>query len=192
MPQRLLVAALVAAAAAFRPPQSTARRPTLLRDTLGVEGHLNGGFGSFSALVFQNEELWKSLDDAVGYTVLAPNDGAFAALEDKVVQQLKDPRNGEVVMQLGAYHVIREPVTADALFESGGVVTAGGEVSVGRSTTGGLFGFGGQEDGGVLIGGAKLLNTVEIGNCLVHEMDGLCNPKALFRFLDVLRIPGSS
>ena len=67
-----------------------------------------------------------------------------------------------------------------------------GEVSVGRSTTGGLFGFGGQEDGGVLIGGAKLLNTVEIGNCLVHEMDGLCNPKALFRFLDVLRIPGSS
>ena len=46
--------------------------------------------------------------------------------------------------------------------------------------------------GGVLIGGAKLLNTVEIGNCLVHEMDGLCNPKALFRFLDVLRIPGSS
>ena len=44
----------------------------------------------------------------------------------------------------------------------------------------------------MLIGGAKLLNTVEIGNCLVHEMDGLCNPKALFRFLDVLRIPGSS
>ena len=105
MPQRLLVAALLAAAAAFRPPQSTARRPTLLRDTLGVEGHLNGGFGSFSALVFQNEELWKSLDDAVGYTVLAPNDGAFAALEDKVVQQLKDPRNGEVVMPVCYTHL---------------------------------------------------------------------------------------
>ncbi|KAH8055457.1 hypothetical protein JL722_8370 [Aureococcus anophagefferens] len=168
MPQRLLVAALLAAAAAFRPPQSTARRPTLLRDTLGVEGHLNGGFGSFSALVFQNEELWKSLDDAVGYTVLAPERRSVRGAGGQGGPAAQDPRNGEVVMQLGAYHVIREPVTADALFESGGV-----------------------EDGGVLIGGAKLLNTVEIGNCLVHEMDGLCNPKALFRFLGV-RIPGSA
>ena len=192
---RFVVAVAVAAAgvAGFQRGASTACRwRVVLRDTLGVEAHLNENYQRFSSLVFQNEELWKSLADTEGYTVLAPNDAAFDALEGKVKEQLADPRNGEVVMQLGAYHVIREPVSAEALYEAGGVKTAGGDVEVGRSTKGGFFGFGGQEDGGVLIGGAKIVTSVEIGNCLVHEMDGLCNPKILFRYLDILRIPGSS
>ena len=38
-----------------------------------------------------------------------------------------------------------EPVTADQLFNSGGVVTEGGEVPAERSVSGGFFGVGGKE-----------------------------------------------
>ena len=85
--------------------------------------------------MFQNEELWRGLRDGSGYTVLAPNEAAFNKLEDKRRSQLKDPRNGEVVEQIGAYHVISDPVSKDDLYESSGVVTAGGRIDVGRSVT---------------------------------------------------------
>ena len=42
--------------------------------------------------------------------------------------------------------------------------------------TGGLFGFGGKEDGGTTVNGSKLIQTIEIDNTrtLIHEeMDSL-------------------
>ena len=57
---------------------------------------------------------------------------------------------------------------------------------------GGLFGIGGKEDGGVTVNGAKIVRSQELGACLIHEMDGFCNPQLLWRYLDQLRIPGSS
>jgi uncharacterized surface protein with fasciclin (FAS1) repeats len=66
------------------------------------------------------------------------------ALGDKKRMQLADDRNGETTEKIAAYHVIREPVTAEALFASGGVIALGGEIPVGRSTSGGFFGVGGK------------------------------------------------
>ena len=54
------------------------------------------------------------------------------------------------------------------------------------------MGLGGTEDGGVTINGAKILASTDVGDCVVHEVDGFCNPQLLFRYLDQLRIPGSS
>ena len=110
--------------------------------------------------MFQNEELWRGPRDGSGYTVLAPNEAAFAKLDDKRQKQLKDPRNGEVVEQIGAYHVISDPVSKDDLYESSGVVTAGGRIDVGRSVVGGFMGIGGKEDGGVTVNGAKIVSSV--------------------------------
>ena len=186
---------LAACTSALQPPRLTQRpqRPaTRLYNTAEVEACLNDEFPSFAALVFQNEELWRGLRDGSGYTVLAPNEAAFNKLEDKRRSQLKDPRNGEVVEQIGAYHVISDPVSKDDLYESSGVVTAGGRIDVGRSVTGGLFGIGGREDGGVTVNGARIVSSRQIGECIVHEMDDFAHPKVLDRYFDQLRIPGSS
>ena len=186
---------LAAFTSALQPPRLTQRpqRPaTRLYNTAEVEACLNDEFPSFAALVFQNEELWRGLRDGSGYTVLAPNEAAFAKLDDKRQNQLKDPRNGEVVEQIGAYHVISDPVSKDDLYESSGVVTAGGRIDVGRSVTGGLFGIGGREDGGVTVNGARIVSSRQIGECVVHEMDDFAHPKVLDRYFDQLRIPGSS
>lgn len=188
-----LTALLVCAVSGFQKPSShIGRRATLLRDTMEVEAFLNENYAGFSAIVFQNEELWKGLQDAEGYTIMAPNNEAFENLDAKERSQLKDPRNGEICEKMGAYHVIAEPVTADELYQAGGVLTVGGEIPVGRSMTGGFFGFGGKEDGGVTINGAKIVNSYEISNCIIHEVDAFCHPQVLFRYLDQLRIPGSS
>ncbi len=186
---------LAACTSALQPPRLTQRpqRPaTRLYNTAEVEACLNDEFPSFAALVFQNEELWRGLRDGSGYTVLAPNEAAFNALDEKRRAQLKDPRNGEVVEQIGAYHVISDPVSKDDLYESSGVVTAGGRIDVGRSVTGGLFGIGGREDGGVTVNGARIVSSRQIGECVVHEMDDFAHPKVLDRYFDQLRIPGSS
>ena len=186
---------LAAFTSALQPPRLTQRpqRPaTRLYNTAEVEACLNDEFPSFAALVFQNEELWRGLRDGSGYTVLAPNEAAFAKLDDKRQNQLKDPRNGEVVEQIGAYHVISDPVSKDDLYESSGVVTAGGRIDVGRSVVGGFMGIGGKEDGGVTVNGAKIVSSRLIGECVIHEMDDFAHPKVLDRYFDQLRIPGSS
>ena len=187
-----LVALVAATVQALQPPLRTSRPATRLYNTAEVEACLNDEFPSFAALVFQNEELWRGLRDGSGYTVLAPNEAAFNALDEKRRAQLKDPRNGEVVEQIGAYHVISDPVSKDDLYESSGVVTAGGRIDVGRSVTGGLFGIGGREDGGVTVNGARIVSSRQIGECVVHEMDDFAHPKVLDRYFDQLRIPGSS
>jgi uncharacterized surface protein with fasciclin (FAS1) repeats len=85
--------------------------------------------------------------------------------------QLMDDRNKETVEKIASYHVIGEPVTAEELFASGGVITMGGEIRVDRSITGGMFGFGGKEDGGVTINGAKVMQTINIGDSIIHSVD---------------------
>ena len=102
-----------------------------------------------------------------------------------------DARNLETTQKLSAYHVIAETVTADELFVAGGVITLGGEIPIERSRTGGLFGVGGKEDGGVTINGAKVVRTIDLQYGLVHEVDGLVSPSILWRYMDQLRIPGS-
>lgn len=155
-----------------------------------MEGLLAEKYPAFMKLLSANDKIWKTLREAGnnnggGFTVLAANNGAFEALGDKKRIQLADDRNG-------AYHVIGEPVTSEALFASGGVITLGGEIPVGRSTAGGFFGVGGKEDGGVTINGAKVIKSIDIGNSIVHEVDTLVSPQILWRYMDQLRIPGSS
>jgi len=88
--------------------------------------------------------------------------------------------------------VIGEPVTAEALFASGCVITLGGQIPVDHSTAGGIFGFGGKEDGGVTINGATVTKTTNIGNCIIHSVDKFVSPNILWHYMDQLRIPGLS
>ena len=63
-----------------------------------------------------------------------------------------------------------------------------GDLPIGKTKKGGFLGFGGEEDGGVTVNGAKILESFEVTNCIVHEVDDLIHPKLLWRYMDQLRI----
>ena len=51
--------------------------------------------------------------------------------------------------------------------------------------------MGGKEDGGVIVGGAKVVASVPLAGGILHETDGFISPSILWRYMDQLRIPGS-
>ena len=79
------------------------------------------------------------------------------------------------------------------IYCSGGILTLAGDepIPVDRSTSGGMFGMGGKEDGGVVVGGAKVVSSTPLAGGVLHEVDGLISPSILWRYMDQLRIPGS-
>lgn len=155
-----------------------------------VQTFLQENHPEFDQLVKKNEELWKKLSDSDTFTIFAPTSAAFEALGEKKRNQLQDPRNGELAEKIGMYHVIGEEVTAEALSNAGGVITMGGEVTIEKSISGGIFGVGGTEDG-VKISGSRVTKSTQFDTGVIHEVDGLVNPFILWRYADQLRIPGS-
>lgn len=171
-----------------------------VRDSLSadLEQFLMKYFPTFSeCLLLKNEAVMKQLRQRAneGFTIFVPNEGAFVALGEKKLSQLKDPRNQETADRMGAFHVIpAEAISIETLLDEnvGGVMTLGGEVQIGPSRSGGLFGFGGSSDGGVLVGSkAKIMQSSVLGQGIVHEVDQLVSPEVLWRYFDQLRIPGS-
>ena len=166
-------------------------------DLLLIREFLEKNYPAFYTLLDMNEDVWKAIGDTedgaeVGFTVFAPSADARQAWGEEKERQLFDERNTETAQKIAGYHVIGEPVSAEALFGSGGVVTSSGEVPIERSISGGIFGIGGKEDGGVTLNGAKVLRTAKVGFGLVHEVDALVSPSIVWRFMDQLRIPGST
>ena len=160
-----------------------------------IDTFLTENYPDTKGLIDSNDEVAKKLREASesGYTIFAPTTTSFKNLGDKKISQLDDPRNLEVREKIAAYHAIAEPVTAEELFNAGGVITLGGEIPT-FLVGGGLFGFmggGDKGDGTVTINGAKLLRSFTIGNSVVHEVDALVSPKILWRYTDQLKIPGS-
>ena len=158
-----------------------------------MEDFLSERYPSFTnLLVKKNEEVLKVLRAEGGFTIFVPTEEAFSDLGEEKLQQLQDVRNGETIEKIGMCHIIPEPVTAEELFSSGGIITLGGEIPVGRSTTGGFLGFGAKEDGGVTVNGATVLNTMAGSDGgIIHEVNALISSKMLWRYMDQLRIPGS-
>jgi len=179
---------------------SLASSTTKLQDTAdsgsltSVQDYLAQNHGLFWKTILQkNDAVWKQLREAADApTIFAPTDEAMQQLGDTKLQQLADIRNEETVLKMGAFHAVTEGVSAAELFDSGGVVTVAGVIPVERSVSGGMFGIGGKEDGGVTVGGARVVETVTVaGGSIVHRTDDLVSPSILWRYCDQLRIPGS-
>jgi uncharacterized surface protein with fasciclin (FAS1) repeats len=158
-----------------------------------IEDFLSEKYPSFTKLlVGPNEEMLKILRGGGAFTIFVPTEEAFANLGEEKLEQLEDVRNAESMLKIGSSHVIGEPVSAEELFASGGVITLGGEVPVDRSTSGGFMGIGAKEDGGVTVNGATVLNSMTGSDGgVIHEVDALISSKMLWRYMDQLRIPGS-
>lgn len=163
-----------------------------------LEGFLAENYPSFYKFVLKpNEKVVKTLrkNTDFGFTLFVPNETALEKLGQKKINQLKDVRNLETACKISDFHTIEEEaVSLDVLLGDniGGVLTMGGEVRVGPSQSGGFFGIGGKNDGGVVIGSnARIVRSIQIGAGLVHEVDSLVSPEILWRYVDQLRIPGS-
>jgi len=167
-------------------------------DLLLLRQFLQDNYPTFYKILDMNEEIWKAIGDTSddadgpGFTVFVPSDDALQELGETKVKQLLDVRNVEATQKIVGYHVISETVDAESLFQAGGIMTVSGKVPIERSISGGFFGVGGKEDGGVTLNQAKVLRTKKVGTGLVHEVDNLVSPQIVWRFMDQLRIPGST
>ena len=179
-----------------------------------IESFLKEKYPLFeSTILSQVPNLYGTLKEAEsssGFTIFCAPDSAMIDIDQTRKLQISDPRNVEITEKLASYHLIpngkvtrerlqREdwtvPRTADgvAALSIGGVLTAGGELRVGRSKSGGFMGFGAKEDGGVVIGNndAKIIKSVNVGEKgVIHEVDALVAPDLIWRYFDQLRIPG--
>mmetsp|Transcript_27221 Transcript_27221/g.33366 ORF Transcript_27221/g.33366 Transcript_27221/m.33366 type:complete len:212 (-) Transcript_27221:318-953(-) len=175
----------------FRPPVVVLREAA--ENNSEANDFITQNYPGLVTLLLKNDAAWKAINESsgTGFTIFAPTSEAFDALGEKKLEQIQDPRNLETAEKMASFHVINEPVSADALFNSGGVNTLGGLIEIERSISGGIFGIGGKEDGGVTLNGAKVIRSKEVANGVVHEVDNLVSPSILWRFMDQLRIPGS-
>jgi uncharacterized surface protein with fasciclin (FAS1) repeats len=173
---------------------------------LSVQDYLKEHHGMFFDLVLsKNDRAWKQLSQAPTLTIFAvTNEGMRSNVGETKCKQLADVRNDETVQRMAEYHLIADDaVSAQSLFDSGGVVTIGNNVvPVERTRTGGggagfLFGLmgGTEEEGGVTVGGgdSRVVSTTELvdGRAIVHATDNVVSPRMLWRYCDQLRIPGS-
>jgi len=175
-----------------------------------VEAFLKTNYPAFHALLSMDEDVIKVAHDtsSSGCTFFAPTDKAFEDLGEKKRLQLEDPRNLETAKKLAAFHVISTDAVKSAKLKTedwrggrpkdgppklvvGGLMTMGGEVNVGRKKVGGFLGIGATEDWDIVIGPeALIVQSFDVGNCVVHEVDSLISPQFLWRYFDQLRIPG--
>jgi len=172
-----------------------------------VELFLNKRYPSFSKILL-NDDVRKAINDGKS-TIFVPNEAAFERLDEKKRSQITDPRNEEIREKMGSYHLLPgQTISAIELKTEdwtkgrpkdgskpntliAGIVTLSGEVPVGRSKSGGFLGFGAKEDGDIVVGPkAKIVQSFNVQDSMIHEMDGFISPQVLWRYMDQLRIPG--
>jgi Fasciclin domain len=169
-----------------------------------VESYVQEQHAIFWNLVLsKNDALWKALRESAssnlsnnGITLFCPTNEAMKALGEARLRQLADDRNYETVLRMGEFHAVSEPVSADVLFNSAGVVSLARAsrdqiLAVERRKVGGFMGIGGTEDGTSTVGGAQIVQTICLGPSFIHATNGLVSPSILWRYCDQLRIPGT-
>lgn len=126
-----------------------------------------GSFGTLLAAV-KAAGLVETLQGAGPFTVFAPNDDAFAALPDGLVEALLKEKNLATLVKVLTYHVISGKVLAAD-------VTAGDCPTVEGSTMKIAVG-----DSVVLNDSAKVIGTdVMASNGVVHVIDAVLLPKGV-------------
>jgi uncharacterized surface protein with fasciclin (FAS1) repeats len=125
--------------------------------------------GSFNTLLaaVQAAGLVETLNGGRPFTVLAPTDAAFAALDQKLLASLLEPANKEKLVNVLKLHVLPGRVSALEIAAAGTVETLGGvrlpvRIEGGRLTVGGVA-FAG--------------NDVESTNATIHVLESVVLPR---------------
>jgi uncharacterized surface protein with fasciclin (FAS1) repeats len=105
-----------------------------IADTVVAEAlSQNRDFELFNALVRvadQNGELAEILAGYDAYTMLAPTNQAFLALPEGAFQQLVQPENRELLMQVLSYHIVPRELQAAEVQANSVTIPSGATVTV--------------------------------------------------------------
>lgn len=134
-------------------------RPNALNIAIGSKDHTT------LVAAVQAASLENALVNAGPLTVFAPTNDAFAALPEGTVENLLKPENKNALANILKYHVAPGKYDKDFLkkFKKLGVANNGYltiEVI----------------DGEAMVGGAKILASIEAGNGIVHVIDKVLLP----------------
>jgi uncharacterized surface protein with fasciclin (FAS1) repeats len=127
------------------------------------------GAGSFKTLLaaVQAAGLVETLNGGRPFTVLAPTDAAFAALDQKLLASLLEPANKQRLVSVLQMHVIPGRLSALELAAAGTVETLGGVRLPVR-----------VEGGRITVGGVALAgNDVESTNATIHVLEQVVLPR---------------
>ncbi len=114
----------------------------------------------------QAAELEDVLVNAGPLTVFAPTNAAFDALPEGTVADLLKPENKSKLARIIKYHASPGKYMGDLLKNNMNLYQASGHyVKVEKS-----------DDGEIMVGGAKVLGTVEASNGVVHVVDKVMLP----------------
>ena len=130
--------------------------------------HIAIGSKDHSTLVaaVQAAEMEDVLANAGPLTVFAPNNAAFDALPEGVLDDLLKPENKEKLATIITYHAAPGSYTGDNIKGVMGIGQATGDkVKVEKN-----------ENGETLVNGAKVLGTVKASNGYVHVIDQVLLP----------------
>jgi len=124
--------------------------------------------GSFQTLVtaLKAAGLVETLQGDGPFTVFAPTDEAFAKLPAGTLESLLEPANREKLTAILTYHVVPGRVTAaQASALDGASTVQGARLPIAKA------------DGGLTVGGAKVVTAdVAAGNGVVHVIDAVLLP----------------
>jgi len=125
--------------------------------------------GSFTTLVkaLQAADLVETLKGAGPFTVFAPTDAAFAKLPAGALEALLKPENKTKLQRILKAHVVAGKVmAADAVKISSAKAVSGDTLTIA------------SRDGGVTVGGAKVVKTdIAATNGVIHVIDSVIMPK---------------
>ncbi len=126
--------------------------------------------GSFTTLAkaLQAAGLVETLKGSGPFTVFAPTDEAFAKLPAGALEDLLKPENKAKLTAVLTYHVVPGKVMASQVTGMTSAKTVNGE-PLGIAV----------KDGGVMVGGAKVVKTdVAASNGVIHVIDSVVLPPA--------------
>jgi uncharacterized surface protein with fasciclin (FAS1) repeats len=124
--------------------------------------------GQFKTLVkaVQAAGLVDALKGKGPFTVFAPTDEAFDKLPDGVLADLLKPENKPKLVSILTYHVVPGRLTAkDVVAVDAAETLSGATVPI-------------EADGGVTVGGARVVKTdIEASNGVIHVIDSVMLPR---------------
>lgn len=113
------------------------------------------------------------------YTLFAPSDAAFAALDPAVVEALLLPENADALRSILLRHVIDGGVTAYSALQLAQSVSRGNGVEV-KALDGSELDLRLDNTGSLAIGGSKITRTdILAGNAVIHVIDQVLVPANL-------------
>ncbi len=138
-------------------------------DEAGTIVDIAAGSEDFDTLVtaVQAADLVDTLNGEGPFTVFAPTDAAFEAVDEETLNKLLDPANKDALISVLTYHVIGDEVTSDEV-APGDVAT----LDDGKTVTITV-----DDEGNVMVNDAMVTDVdLMASNGVIHVIDGVLLP----------------